>query len=242
MDVGPENVPREYRISRAQVRALVTASIGGAIPVLIPLWVLDDLPLLARTVCSILLVTLLTWLIWSARRCATTADIKALRVRGVLLRRNLAWEDVQELRIEPNPGALTQSNAPSVVVCAYGRDGRRLLLPYIDDHHVNVEREFATLQTIWFRLRGSDWAPDPAAAVLIDRSDARQSALGCGIGAMFLSIIPVTLIALLPLFVDMPEILSTLAWPWAFLIGPPAVFLLTMFTVYRRSLRRVPPR
>lgn len=242
MDVGPGNLPREYRISSAQVRALITASVGGAIPVVLPLWILDGFPLLARTLVSVLVVALLAWLTWSARRCATTADIKALRVRGILLRRQLAWEDLQELRVEPNPGALTQNNAANWLVCTYGRDGRRLVLPYVDDNHVNVEREFAVLEAIWVRLRGADWTPDPEAAAHIDRTTARQTALGCGVSAMFLSILPVTGVALLPLFVDMPEVLNTLIWPWIFLVGPPAAFLLTMFTVYRRSLRATPPR
>ncbi|MGW1540047.1 hypothetical protein ACWCPM_07240 [Streptomyces sp. NPDC002309] len=242
MDVGPGNLPREYRISPAQVRAMVTASAGGAIPALISLWVLDDLPPVARALGGVLLVALLAWLLWSARRCATTADVKALRVRGILLRRRLSWEDLQELRVEPNPGALTQGHAANVLVCAYGRDGRRLVLPYVDDRHVDVEREFAVLEEIWVRLRGADWAPDPAAAVHIDRTTARQAALGCGVGAMFLSIVPVTVLALLPLFFDVPETVSGLMWPWVFLVGPPAAFLLTVFTVYRRSLRAIPPR
>lgn len=68
MDVGPGNLPREYRISSAQVRAMITASVGGAIPVVLPLWILDGFPLLARALVSVLVVALLAWLTWNGSR------------------------------------------------------------------------------------------------------------------------------------------------------------------------------
>ncbi|MFJ4467804.1 PH domain-containing protein [Streptomyces sp. NPDC089424] len=242
MDVGPRTVPREYRISSAQIRAMVFAFLGAAITIVAPLLFLEGLPVLARTLGSVGTLGLLGWLLWAVGRCATTADVKALRVRGLVTRRHLAWEDIQALRVEPNPGAGAASNAANVIVSAYGRDGRRLILPFVDDRHVNVEREFAVLQALWFQLRGADWRPDAEAARHIERQTARQSALGCGVAAMFLSIIPITGISLLTVFFDMPEIVNTLVWPWIFLVGPPAVLLLTMYGVYRKTLRQIPPR
>ncbi|MCX4904478.1 hypothetical protein [Streptomyces sp. NBC_00878] len=56
-----------------------------------------------------------------------------------------------------------------MVVYAYGRDGSRVLLPFVDDLHVDVGYELAVLMAAWQELRGADWSPDPAAAVLIGR-------------------------------------------------------------------------
>jgi hypothetical protein len=179
-------------------------------------------------------VALMGWLFYATLRCSTVADIKAIHARGMVKRRRLAWEDIQDIRAEVNPASAVQSGAPNVLVHAYGRDGSKVLLPFVDDVHVNVERELGLLLDSWVELRGEDWAPDPQATVLIDRRDARQAALMMGFAAVMLAFIPLTVLMLLPLFVDMPEWLESVLNPFTVMgVGAPLIFALTAIASYR---------
>ncbi len=179
-------------------------------------------------------VALMGWLFYATLHCSTIADIKALHVRGMAKRRHLAWEDIQDIRAEANPASAMQSGAPNVLVHAYGRDGSKVLLPFVDDLHVNVERELGLLRGSWEELRGADWAPDARAAVLIDRRNARQAALMMGFAAVMLAFIPLTVLMLLPLFVDMPEWLESFLNPFTVMgVGAPLIFALTAIASYR---------
>ncbi|MCX4554945.1 MULTISPECIES: PH domain-containing protein [Streptomyces] len=179
-------------------------------------------------------VALMGWLFYATLRCSTIADIKAIHARGMVKRRRLAWEDIQDIRAEVNPASAVQSGAPNVLVHAYGRDGSKVLLPFVDDVHVNVERELGLLLDSWVELRGEDWAPDPQATVLIDRRDARQAALMMGFAAVMLAFIPLTVLMLLPLFVDMPEWLESVLNPFTVMgVGAPLIFALTAIASYR---------
>ncbi|MFI6274602.1 PH domain-containing protein [Streptomyces sp. NPDC050988] len=228
-----DRLPREYRIRPAQTRAMIIGFSVGLVPILLPVLLIDELPQIVKIVIVVPLLALFGWLVWAAGRCATTADLKAIRIRGLVGRHALAWEDIQELHIEHNPGALTHGNGPELTTYAYGSGGRRALLPYLDDRHVDVEREVALLREIWHQLRGEDWTPDPSVAARIDRSTARKSALGCGLIAMFLSIAPLFVVGLLPLFLDMPEAVEAVLSPKIILVGPPIIFLVTAFMAYR---------
>jgi hypothetical protein len=179
-------------------------------------------------------VALMGWLFYATLRCSTVADIKAIHARGMVKRRRLAWEDIQDIRAEVNPASAVQSGAPNVLVHAYGRDGSKVLLPFVDDVHVNVERELGLLLDSWVELRGEDWATDPQATVLIDRRDARQAALMMGFAAVMLAFIPLTVLMLLPLFVDMPEWLESVLNPFTVMgVGAPLIFALTAIASYR---------
>ncbi|MGA5448936.1 PH domain-containing protein [Streptomyces umbrinus] len=179
-------------------------------------------------------VALMGWLFYATLRCSTIADIKAIHARGMVKRRRLAWEDIQDIRAEVNPASAVQSGAPNVLVHAYGRDGSKVLLPFVDDVHVNVERELGLLLDSWVELRGEDWASDPQATVLIDRRDARQAALMMGFAAVMLAFIPLTVLMLLPLFVDMPEWLESVLNPFTVMgVGAPLIFALTAIASYR---------
>jgi hypothetical protein len=53
----------------------------------------------------------------------------------MVTRKRLVWEDVQDIRAEANPAAEMQNDGPTVLVFVYGRDGRRMILPSVDDLH-----------------------------------------------------------------------------------------------------------
>lgn len=235
-----ERLPLEYRMSSGRLRLLITMILLATPAALLPLLMIEEIPTGIRTVVSLAVVALFGWLVYGSRRSATTADIKAIGVRGFFRRRRVAWEDIQDIRAELNPAAAMQSAAPNYITFVYGRDGRKLQLPYVDDQHVSMEREMALLLDIWTELRGDDWAPDPQAAVRIDRRNARQAALLSGMSWAMLGFLPLVVIMLVPLFADLPEGLESVLSPWAVMgVGLPLIFVLTALASYCRSLRNI---
>lgn len=229
-------VPREYRIRPGRTTALMVSSGVAAVSALLPMWVIEDVPGWVSLTVTLLLVGFLGWMIHGSRRLATVADLKGIEVRGFFRRRRLSWEEIQEIHAAPHPGALAESNAPSLVTYAYDKDGRRRLLPYIDDIHVDVVREVHLLNAIWEELRGEEWTRDASAAVAIARVQARQQALMTGVGCSMLSFLPLTALALLPLFVDFPEWTEPVMNPFVVLGGGwAAVFGITAWLSYRRN-------
>ncbi|MFI6245268.1 PH domain-containing protein [Streptomyces sp. NPDC051016] len=236
--VGYEALPREYRMKRSRMRAFLWAIALGMLGLLAVVLPPDDLSASVKAGILIAAAALMGWLFHATLRCSTVADLKAIHVRGMARRRRLAWEDIQDIRAEANPAAAMQSDAAGVLVHAYGRDGSKVLLPFLDDQHVNVERELGILLGAWEELRGADWAPSPAAAVAIDRRNARQQAVWAGLAAVMVGFIPLTVLALLPLFVDLPGWLESLLNPFTVLVlGSLLLFALTAITSYRKRLR-----
>ncbi|MFJ3670436.1 hypothetical protein ACIPSE_28675 [Streptomyces sp. NPDC090106] len=231
--------PRVYRMAPNRKRAFLVVIGVGTLAMLGVVLPADDLPGTWRFGFLFVWAALMGWLFYATLRCSTSFDIKALYARGMVRGRRLAWEDIQDIRAEPNPAAAMQRGAAEVLVHAYGRDGSKVLLPFVDDLHVNVERELGLLRTTWTELRGEDWAPDPQAAVTIERRDARQAALMLGFGVTMMATLPLTVLMLLPLFVDMPGWLESTLSPLTVMgLGLPLVFLLTAVLSYRARLRR----
>ncbi|MGW3283976.1 PH domain-containing protein [Streptomyces sp. NPDC001002] len=219
---------------RGRMLAFLGVILVGMLTVPLPMLADDGLSASVAVPVAIAWVALMGWLFYAALRCSTTADIKAIHARGMLRRRRLAWEDVQDIRAEPTYG---DSGSASVVVYVYGRDGRRVLLPFVDDQHVHVERELTVLTEAWHELRGADWSPDLEAAVLIGRRDVRRQALWLGFGCAMLAVIPLTVLMLLPLFVDVPGWLESTLDPLVVMgLGVPLVFALTAIAAYRSRL------
>ncbi|MFF0725378.1 PH domain-containing protein [Streptomyces sp. NPDC004134] len=236
--MSQDGLPRTYRISAAQAGAMITAVALASVAGVIPLLLVEDVPRQVRVAAGGAVLLLVVFLVRGALRCATTADEEGIKVRGVVRQRALAWAQIQDLRIEPNPGAGTQSHAPEILTCAYGPDGSRLQLPYLDDRHVDVDREFHALCADWERLRGEDWTPDPAAADRIDRLAARRSAMVVAFAWTFVSFFPLVVLMLLPLFVSLPDLLETVLAPYTVMgAGLPLVFAVTAALSYRRQLR-----
>ncbi|MER5400283.1 PH domain-containing protein [Streptomyces sp. NPDC002599] len=238
MGAGYERLPREYRLKRSRMRLFLWVIALGTVSVALTLLSADDLPTSFTYPFLVAWVALMGWLFYATLRCSTTADLKAIHVRAMVRRRRLAWEDIQGIRAELNPGAALQQNAPGVLVYAFGRDGKKVLLPFLDDLHVNVEREVTVLLEAWEELRGEDWAPLPEAVARIDRHNARQAAILTAFTTTMLVFIPLVVLMLLPLFVDMPGWLESVLHPFVTMgVGMPLVFVLTAVFSYRRRMR-----
>ncbi|MFD8147052.1 PH domain-containing protein [Streptomyces sp. NPDC059708] len=185
--MSAELLPRDYRIRPHQMTAVYVA-VGVGLPgIALSTLNLDDVPGSVKLVIITLVVLLFGWLVWASKRCATSADLLGIRVRRFTGSRRLAWEDIQEIRAVRNPSAAMGQNQPTLISYAYDTGGRRVQLMYVDDNHVDVEREIAVIRAAWEELRGPGWAPDPQAYARIERQAVREGRMlkatfwGCGI-------------------------------------------------------------
>ncbi|MFD5813648.1 PH domain-containing protein [Streptomyces sp. NPDC127038] len=238
MSTGFERLPREYRMSRSRMVTVLTVLVTANLGLAKGLLELDGLPTSFTYPFLVAWAGLMGWIFYTTLRSSTTADLEAIHVHGVFKQRRLAWEDIQDIRAEGNPVAARREHAPKVLVYAYGRDGRRMLLPFLDNLHVNVGREVGALLEAWEELRGDDWAPSPEAAVRIDRRDTLRRALLSGVSTALLAFIPLTVLMLLPLFVDLPGWLAPVLRPLVVVVaGPPLVFAVAATASYRKETR-----
>ncbi|QXE35635.1 PH domain-containing protein [Streptomyces sp. GMY02] len=234
--MSTHRLPREYRMRPGRTTALIVSS-GLAVPgAVLSVWFVGDFPGWVSVSVTVFMVSFVSWTIYRARQLATTADLKGIQVRGFFRRHRMAWEEIQGIDAAHNPSARTQSNAPYTITYAYGDDGKRRLLPYVDDLHVDVAREVRLLNEIWEELRGEGWTADATAAINVARGLARQQALMSGVGCSMFSILPLMALALLPVFVEFPEWAQSVLSPFAVLgAGWVAVFGITAWISYRRN-------
>ncbi|KIF00933.1 hypothetical protein PL81_38345 [Streptomyces sp. RSD-27] len=185
--MGAEMLPRDYRIRSQQMTAVYVA-VGVGLPgITLSVLNLDDVPGGVKPAVMAAVLALFGWLVWASKRCATSADLKGIRVRRFTGSRRLAWEDIQEIRAVPNPSAAMGQNQPRLISYAYDGEGRRVQLMYVDDNHVDVAREVAVMRAAWEQLRGPGWAPNPQAHARLERQEVRKGRMlkaafwGCGI-------------------------------------------------------------
>ncbi|GGY24751.1 hypothetical protein GCM10010363_01070 [Streptomyces omiyaensis] len=213
-------LPRTYGIKPGRMKAMLAAA-GVGLPLsLVPLLTEEDAPGWVKWLVTLLVLAFVGWIARAARKLSTSADLKGIRVRGFVRDRRIAWEDIQDIRAVPNPAAGMAQGAPGVISYAYGRDGGRIQLFYVDDNHVRVEREVAALRAAWEELRGADWTEDARAAEAIGRRDAREGGLMRALGWATASVLVLTV-----LFVVLLLTGNVLLGPEWILIGPALVFL-----------------
>ncbi|MEU9301724.1 PH domain-containing protein [Streptomyces sp. NPDC048269] len=191
--MGVQALPRDYRIKPGRTAVLLGVMGVGSLAVLTPVWSEEAIPGWVKSLVTGGLLAFFGWLVIAARRCVTSVDLKGIRVRTLVRTRRLAWEDVQDIRAVPNPSASMAANAPKVIAYAYGADGKRVQLMYVDDIHVAVDREIAVIRAAWAELRGEGWEPSADAERRIERRDRREArALGAVAwfsGLLFLGLI-----------------------------------------------------
>ncbi|GHJ97118.1 hypothetical protein SNE510_66370 [Streptomyces sp. NE5-10] len=214
------SLPRTYRIKPGKMTAVYVAAGLGLPAALIPLYSEESIPGWVKWLVTWAVLGFVGWIAYAARRLSTTADRQGIRVRGFFRQRRIAWADVQDIRAVPNPSAAMGQGQPQVISYAYGRDGRRVQLYYLDDHHVHVEREIEVLRAAWQRLRGEDWTEDAAAARRIDRRSARETTLLRAMSWSMFSVLAFTVLFVVLLLTD-----NVFLGPEWILIGPVLVFL-----------------
>ncbi|MGW7438903.1 PH domain-containing protein [Streptomyces sp. NPDC054849] len=167
-------LPREYRHDRRHSTAVIVLLVGklvllGILSLELP-W-----PGWLKGLILALFAAFVALAIAARPRQFTRVDGQGVtRCNGLGVRR-LAWSELHDIRTvtvpQPNAGA-------SIVTYAYLGDGRRLLLPCVDDEELpDAEREALVLRSLLEELRGADWTPDAQAEARIARQNARWERL-----------------------------------------------------------------
>ncbi|MFK3735147.1 PH domain-containing protein [Streptomyces sp. NPDC088090] len=217
-------LPRTYRIRPGRMTAVYVAAGLGLPGALLPVYAEESAPGWVKWLLTWVVLGLLGWIVVAARNLSTTADGRGIHVRGFVRRRRIAWADVQDIRAVPNPSAGMGQGQPQVISYAYGRDGRRLQLFYVDDNHVPVEREIEVLRAAWERLRGEDWTEDAGAARRIERREGLERRF---VPALFLAFGAEVVLGVLLLVLSVNDVVEL---PMALLVvAPVATFFGYLF-------------
>ncbi|WP_158575850.1 PH domain-containing protein [Streptomyces corynorhini] len=137
---------REYRVRPGRVFGLVVVIAFVTMAPLLPLWTATGLAGATKRLVSVVLLALFLVLCVRAGRSVTVVDSTGIHIRTLSRTRHLGWSDVQDFRSAPSNRAPGRSDAPDTVTYAHTHGGRRVLLPYVDDRHVDVEREIRLLR------------------------------------------------------------------------------------------------
>lgn len=168
---------REYRKRRRLPAAFLFAM--GAILLSSVLRVFDasnTLPLWVRVGLVVLGVVTFGWVVLKLRRARTVVTTDGITVRGAHIERHRAWHDIYDLRVEALPSS-AHYQGPKHVTFLYDTEGRRFVLPHVDDRQVEgLWSEVAGLKERAARHRGTAWEQRPAVEALIRRRAARTKA------------------------------------------------------------------
>ncbi|MFJ7271127.1 PH domain-containing protein [Streptomyces sp. NPDC099050] len=120
-----------------------------------------------------LLAAFCAGLLYAGTRAFTTVDRRGIILRRMFRVRRFAWDDIHDIRtVNAPPG--DRGMAPGTSVYLYRTDGRRMILPFLDDNEMTgVEQEVEGLRSLLTERRRADWAPDPRAEPRIARQAAR---------------------------------------------------------------------
>lgn len=155
-DIGFE---REYRrrrkASRGRIVALSIVMGNCALQMIRP----DGIPLPYKLLESALLALLSVWAFLALRRGLTSVGADGITVRGAFRVRKRAWHDIYDLRVERRNNKNVDAR---LATWLYGNDGRRLLLPNVDDWQLpDLRAEIDELRTAAAQHRGMAWELRP---------------------------------------------------------------------------------
>ena len=164
------------------------------------------------------------------RRGHTLVDARGVVVRGAVIERRWAWHDIYDIRTQPIPKA--PAYARKWLVHLYDTDGRRFLLPHVDDWQWDdPPAEVDDLRAVAARHRGMTWEPRPAIEARIQRRAGHRKAWERAVtGAAVVFVCALLLWVVLAITTDDPPILLLLVW-----IPLAAFALLVPFLHWRRA-------
>ncbi|MBK6015315.1 hypothetical protein [Streptomyces sp. MBT53] len=115
------------------------------------------------------------WMAITPRWWRTLAGPGGISVHRVVRSRGWAWHDVYDLRVEPHP-AQRSADAQSLTYL-YDTDGRRFLLPHVDDWQLpDLRAEIDELRAVAAVHRGMAWEPRPGVEARIRRRAGHRKA------------------------------------------------------------------
>ncbi|MFF4019582.1 PH domain-containing protein [Streptomyces sp. NPDC001843] len=115
------------------------------------------------------------WTVLYLWRARTLVGPHGVTARRALTRRTRTWPDVYDIRTEPVPGA--SSYQRKWLTYLYDTEGRRFLLPHIDDWQLkDPPGEVAELRAVAAGYRGAQWTRRPEVEARIQRRAGRRKA------------------------------------------------------------------
>ncbi|MEU2625033.1 PH domain-containing protein [Streptomyces sp. NPDC007157] len=159
---------------------------------------------------GLLIVVLLARVGLEQYRACTRVTSAGITARGPLRTRTWAWSEVYDIRVEPVPRGSGQ-NGPRWLTHLYDFDGRRFLLPHLDDWQLaDPYAEVSELCLAADPQRSLDWTRRPDIEERILRGAVRRRARlwgGYGAVAMIVVMFVVSLALVFPDRADHPFLL-----------------------------------
>ncbi|MFJ8435908.1 PH domain-containing protein [Kitasatospora sp. NPDC094019] len=147
-------VPHEYRMATTRIAGLAVTILLLSFGALLPIWKDKEFAPSSKLIGSLLVIGFCLLVITGAARAGTLVTAQGITVRGIVRRRRLPWAGITRFAKVPNPNAHTGRAAPAFLTYAFRADGRKVLLPAVDDKHVLVDREVERLNALLAERRG----------------------------------------------------------------------------------------
>lgn len=129
----------------------------------------------ARLVADVLLLWLFAWALLASWRQRTFVTADGIAVRGAVRIRRRSWHDIYDIRVEPRRNQ--RSGDSQWLTFLYDNDGRRLLLPHVDDGQLpEFGAEIDDLRETAARHRGMAWERRPEGEERIRRQAGHRKA------------------------------------------------------------------
>ncbi|MFG2125792.1 hypothetical protein [Streptomyces sp. NPDC048710] len=146
------------------------------------------------------------------RRGRTLVGARGITARRALTERSRAWHEIYDIRAEPLPKAPT--NARKWLTYLYDTEGRRFVLPHMDDWQLDdPPSEVAALREAAALHRGADWERRPQVEALIRRRAGHHKAWERAITGGVVALVCGFLLWVALLFtMDHPPVLVLFLW------------------------------
>lgn len=226
----------EYRISASRFKWVGVLFAAGMVSVIVQTATDTGLSALVKGLTDLATAAAITLVLVWARRSATITSRDGITVRRLVRVARISWADIQDIRVETNPAAVSSEDAPKELVAVYDAGGHRTTLPHLSQANLagqglSLQAEVEHLRSAWMQLRGGQWVPERAAiSKIAERARYTFSPWMAGllwaIAAELLAIL-LTVIGLFSGADRLPRPASFLFSPGLILILPAAVYVIT---------------
>lgn len=200
---------REYRYpSGGWLWTALAAPAAAGVLLVVRLVLDEDVPAFVPVAVGALFAALILFAVRAGTGSATIVDGDRITIRNAFSSHATPWPDVQGIEIEINPGA--GRGAPDLIVVLYDAEGRRRILPQLNEKNLpDLEGEVEALREVWMLRRGEDWAPVGKAADKIARARRYPRPLvHVAVMAMFLGLAAGVVISLVMLATGMYDVIN----------------------------------
>ncbi|WP_158690562.1 hypothetical protein [Streptomyces sp. 142MFCol3.1] len=180
------------------------------------------------------LLLMIIWMLVRLRVGRTLVGPDGVTTRGAVIRRHRAWPDLYDIRVGPAPAGRWN---PEHVTFAYGMDGRRLPLFFVDSQQCDdLPTEVEAIRVDGAAWRDMPWPRLPEVEEKIRRRALRRASLNRAFICMMCSYLPALLLVLWRFFHHED------GHPVLFFVWGPLAVLLACLTLFVATESRRPAR